>query len=46
MGSDSLQSQPLPDAHYNWVDVTDEFFEAVKGMIQSRNLILIVCLCT
>jgi hypothetical protein len=37
MGSDSLPSQPLPDVHYNWVDVTDEFFEAVKGMIQSGN---------
>jgi hypothetical protein len=37
MGSDSLPSQPLPDVHYSWVDVTDEFFEAVKGMIQSGN---------
>jgi hypothetical protein len=46
MGNDSLPSQPLPDVHYNWVDVTDEFFEAVKGMIQSENLVLIVCLHT
>jgi len=46
MGSDSLPSQPLPDVHYSWVDVTDEFFEAVKGMIQRGNLILIVYLCT
>jgi hypothetical protein len=28
------------------MDVTDEFFEAVKGMIQSGDLILIVCLYT
>jgi len=46
MGNDSLPSQPLPDVHYSWMDVTDEFFEAVKGMIQSGNLILIVCLYT
>lgn len=37
MGSASLPSQPLPDVQYNWVDVTDEFFEAVKGMIHSGN---------
>jgi hypothetical protein len=35
IGSDSLPSQPLPDVHYNWVDVTEEFFDAVKGMIHS-----------
>jgi hypothetical protein len=28
---DSLPNQPL---HYNWVDVTDEFFKAVKGMLR------------
>jgi hypothetical protein len=27
---DALLNQPL---HYNWVDVTDEFFKAVKGML-------------
>jgi hypothetical protein len=46
MGSDSLPSQPLSDVHYNWADVTDEFFEAVKGMIQSGTSIFIVCVCT
>ncbi|XP_069688455.1 N-alpha-acetyltransferase 35, NatC auxiliary subunit isoform X1 [Periplaneta americana] len=32
VGGDSLPTQPLPDVHYNWVDITDEFFKAVKGL--------------
>jgi hypothetical protein len=35
VSSDSLPNQPLPDVHYNWVDVTNEFFEAVKGMLHN-----------
>ncbi|GLH12633.1 N-alpha-acetyltransferase 35, NatC auxiliary subunit homolog [Gryllus bimaculatus] len=30
--TDTLQNQPPPDVQYNWVDVTTEFFEAVKGL--------------
>ncbi|XP_067001867.2 N-alpha-acetyltransferase 35, NatC auxiliary subunit [Anabrus simplex] len=32
VGADPLPNQPLLDIHYNWVDVTSEFFEAVKGL--------------
>ncbi|CAG2056103.1 unnamed protein product [Timema podura] len=32
MGSDSVPNQLLPEVHYNWVDVTDEFFIAVKDL--------------
>jgi hypothetical protein len=33
---DSLSNQPLSDVHYKWMDVTDDFFKAVKGMIHSE----------
>lgn len=32
VGTEPLQTQPLPFIHYNWVDVTEEFFKAVKGL--------------
>ncbi|PNF30562.1 N-alpha-acetyltransferase 35, NatC auxiliary subunit [Cryptotermes secundus] len=32
VSGDSLTNQPLSDVHYNWIDVTDEFFKAVKGL--------------
>jgi hypothetical protein len=37
VSGDSLPNQPLSDVHYNWIDVTDEFFKAVKGMIYSED---------
>ncbi|XP_047117250.1 N-alpha-acetyltransferase 35, NatC auxiliary subunit [Schistocerca piceifrons] len=32
VGTEPIPSHPLPFIHYNWVDVTEEFFKAVKGL--------------
>ncbi|KAG8228326.1 hypothetical protein J437_LFUL009371 [Ladona fulva] len=32
MGCDHLSNHPMPDVEYNWVEVTDDFFQCIKEL--------------